>query len=292
MSNFGTRLKLVRKEKGITQRQLSSMLGIAQSTIANYENNTRFPGETILKDISEYLETSIDFLMGMEAEKQMEEDKLVESVEFNYEELVNLLIAGKSREAKEMTKRIHQGSNLLEIISELFLPSLKLLGSLWENGKITVAQEHYSTGIISSLVEHLSEVENKPAVKNFTAMFMTPGEESHTLSLRMAAEYFRSSGWKIIFLGRSVPFNDLEEAIIKNRVNLLVLSIFTTENLNTSGYLIEALKKNPSFKNLQIMIGGRGVKSKEEAVNTGADYYSERIQEIPLIIEKIESDNA
>ena len=65
MSDFGTQLKHARKLKGFTQKDLSKKLGVAQSTIANYETNERFPGEVALKEIADCLKVSIDFLMGL-----------------------------------------------------------------------------------------------------------------------------------------------------------------------------------------------------------------------------------
>ncbi len=65
MSDFGTKLKNIRKTRGITQSDLANNIKVGQSTIANYENNTRFPGSVILKQISDYLEVSVDYLLGL-----------------------------------------------------------------------------------------------------------------------------------------------------------------------------------------------------------------------------------
>lgn len=62
---FGDRLKLLREEKDITQKQLGDFIGISDRVIGYYENNNRFPkDEIILKKISEYFSVSIDWLIG------------------------------------------------------------------------------------------------------------------------------------------------------------------------------------------------------------------------------------
>src|SRR5690554_624105 len=289
MSNFGTRLKKARKKTGITQKDLSSRLGIAQSTVANYENNTRFPGETILREISEYLNTSIDYLMGLEEAIGLQKAERYELTEEVLEGFIRNLIQGKGEDAKEIAKALHGGGmRLTEIITDLFIPTLHRLGTMWEKEEITVAQEHYSTGIISSLTEFLSEVEPTQGDKRYVALFMTPGDEEHTLSLRFVSQFFKEAGWRIIFLGRSIPLGDLKQVIKQGKVDLVVLSVFSTGGLNSAEYLIEALKKEGGKRVPRILMGGRGLDSQETADKIGVDIYLDRLEGLEGMIEEIE----
>ena len=59
------RLKLLRKQKGLTQKEVAFALGIALTTYANYEQGTREPSvETIIK-ICKYFDVSSDYLIGL-----------------------------------------------------------------------------------------------------------------------------------------------------------------------------------------------------------------------------------
>jgi transcriptional regulator with XRE-family HTH domain len=131
MSNFGTRLKESRKKMGITQKDLSSRLGIAQSTVANYENNTRFPGEIILREISEYLNTSIDYLMGIEETLERQGQVMTELTDNERDMFITNLVEGKGEDAKEIAKSLHGGGmRLTEIITGLFISTLHRLGTM------------------------------------------------------------------------------------------------------------------------------------------------------------------
>ena len=287
MSNFGTRLKEARKKTGITQKDLSSRLGIAQSTVANYENNTRFPGEIILREISEYLNTSIDYLMGIEEALERQGQAMTELTDKERDMFITNLVEGKGEDAKEIAKSLHGGGmRLTEIITDLFIPTLYRLGTMWEKEEITVAQEHYSTGIISSLTEFLSEVEPSKRDKRHVALFMTPGDEEHTLSLRFVSQFFKEAGWRIIFLGRSIPLWDLKQVIEQGEVDLVALSVFSTGGLNSAEYLIEALTN--VGKPPMVLIGGRGLDSQETAEKIGADIYLDHLEELPDKIREIE----
>lgn len=59
------RLKLLRKEFGLTQEQLGSVLGLAGNTITGYERGERFPDIETLKNMAEYFHVSVDYLIGI-----------------------------------------------------------------------------------------------------------------------------------------------------------------------------------------------------------------------------------
>jgi len=62
---FGNRLKGLREEKGITQKQLGKVVNISDRVIGYYESNDRFPkDEIILKTICDYFNVSVDYLIG------------------------------------------------------------------------------------------------------------------------------------------------------------------------------------------------------------------------------------
>lgn len=62
---FGNRIKLLRKEKKLTQEELAQQLGLkGKSSIANYENGLNSPSDEIKLKMCEIFDCSIDYLMG------------------------------------------------------------------------------------------------------------------------------------------------------------------------------------------------------------------------------------
>ncbi len=62
---FGDRLKKLREEKNITQKELGIIVGVSDRVIGYYEANNRFPkDETILKKFADYFDCSLDYLLG------------------------------------------------------------------------------------------------------------------------------------------------------------------------------------------------------------------------------------
>ena len=61
---FSERLREVRKAKDVTQVQLGKMLDYGYTAIANYESGRNEPSHADLCRIADYLDVSIDYLLG------------------------------------------------------------------------------------------------------------------------------------------------------------------------------------------------------------------------------------
>lgn len=62
---FGDRLKMLREDKDITQKELGAAVGVSDRVIGYYESNNRFPKDEItLKALGDYFNVSVDYLLG------------------------------------------------------------------------------------------------------------------------------------------------------------------------------------------------------------------------------------
>lgn len=62
---FGDRLRELREEKGITQKELGKIVYISDRVIGYYETNNRFPkDERTLNMLADYFNVSADYLLG------------------------------------------------------------------------------------------------------------------------------------------------------------------------------------------------------------------------------------
>lgn len=67
MYDFGEILKLQRKKRGLTQKQLGDKLNVSEATISKYESNTATPPFETMRALAAILHVSLDFLYGNEA---------------------------------------------------------------------------------------------------------------------------------------------------------------------------------------------------------------------------------
>ena len=64
VAQFGKVLKSLRKDRGISQIELSKALGLSFSTISMYEREERSPDFETLEAIADYFNVSMDYLLG------------------------------------------------------------------------------------------------------------------------------------------------------------------------------------------------------------------------------------
>ena len=65
MPTFPERLKLLRKERRLFQRELAEMLGLSIRGYQCYETGEHEPGVKKLIAIADYYQVSIDYLVGL-----------------------------------------------------------------------------------------------------------------------------------------------------------------------------------------------------------------------------------
>ena len=66
MREFGNRLRTLRKQKNLTQKQLASQIGVKNSIISFYEMGDRLPSPEIIVKLAAIFHVSADFLMGID----------------------------------------------------------------------------------------------------------------------------------------------------------------------------------------------------------------------------------
>lgn len=64
MPEFNQRLKTLRNEKKLIQKDIADFLGITGRAYQNYETGTRAPNIKGLIKLADYLDCSIDYLVG------------------------------------------------------------------------------------------------------------------------------------------------------------------------------------------------------------------------------------
>ena len=60
---LSNRLRFLRAEKGLSQKDIAAHLNIAQKTYARYEKGIVYPSILIMGRLADFYDTSIDYLM-------------------------------------------------------------------------------------------------------------------------------------------------------------------------------------------------------------------------------------
>ncbi|NFA91065.1 XRE family transcriptional regulator [Clostridium botulinum] len=72
--NYGAKIKLERKKKGITQKQLAKKLGKSESIIRKYESGNVIPSIEMYEQIADILDVPIDKIIVLPPQEKTEID--------------------------------------------------------------------------------------------------------------------------------------------------------------------------------------------------------------------------
>ena len=115
-----------------------------------------------------------------------------------------------------------------EIFKDYFIPLLNELGLLWQTDTITPAHEHFITGLIKQKIQvNIEKLQlNEPTKTDKTFVLYLPEGEIHEIGLLYLNYEIVLHGYKSIYLGQSIPMDNLGE-LIGFVDNICFVSYFT-----------------------------------------------------------------
>lgn len=72
MVEFGEKLRRLRKQKQLTQRQLADLIGVQHTIISFYELGDRVPSPEVIVKLASVLHVSSDYLLGLEKKETVD----------------------------------------------------------------------------------------------------------------------------------------------------------------------------------------------------------------------------
>ncbi len=114
----------------------------------------------------------------------------------------------------ETYNELAKSKSFSEIFLQVYIPLLQELGLLWQTSSIKPIHEHFISYLIfQKLIENISIAQSKIKVLDENQIFILflPENEVHEVSLMFVNYQLITKGYKTIYLGSSVPMNDLLE---------------------------------------------------------------------------------
>ena len=87
---------------------------------------------------------------------------------------------------------------------------IEAVGDLWYAGKVSVSQEHFTSGMAVNRMEALILAVPQPT-REQTVLIGCPAGELHTFPALLLTLLLRRRGWKVVNLGADVPADQLVE---------------------------------------------------------------------------------
>lgn len=280
--SFGERLRGLRRGKKKNQHELASFLGLSQTTIANYENNSRFPNDVTLLKLADYFQVSLDYLMGRTEDAspflpdhQKSQDNPAMEQDWSQRYLESLIRTDIREAWRILLLASQMGVPLKTIHDQILRPALYQAGILWQKGKMDIAQEHFIT---SETERFISLLRQKPSMVNTGPLIVTmaAGDERHTLGIRMISSSLEEAGYTVMFLGNQLPFSSLQFILNQYPVKVVALSASLPSYVNDVSFIIRSMREHDAYQHIKIIVGGQGFQDAGDLwKKIGADAYAE-----------------
>jgi DNA-binding transcriptional MerR regulator len=155
------------------------------------------------------------------------------------EELADALDGYDEPRAQSILDRLLAVKTVDSLLSEVVMPYLRELGERWERGEVSVAQEHFASGVLRGRLLGLARGWGL-GVGPRAVLACLPGEQ-HDLGLIAFGLALRARGWRIVYLGADAPLETVAEASRRLEPSLIVLHAVTGERVEPVAEQIRAL---------------------------------------------------
>ena len=174
------------------------------------------------------------------------------------EQYLQAVLAGDRRRAFGVVDAAREaGVGLRELYLEVFQPALREVGRLWQENRITVADEHLATAITQTAMSRLyDDLFTGAAPARRLLVAACADHERHEVGLRMICDLLEMEGWDTVFLGATVPVEDLVETVRRREPDVVALSASIAPHLPRLRETIRALRAGIPDPPL-IAVGGR-----------------------------------
>jgi len=154
-----------------------------------------------------------------------------------------------------------------ELVHQVVLPLMREVGTGWERGMFTVAQEHLASGAMRNLLGSLVRVQ-APRDGRAGVVFATPPGERHEIGILAAAMLCAAAGLGVIYLGADLPPDDVVEAARRTGARAVVLGM-TIEGAPAPGLVPEEIARAIALavpRGVEVFVGGAATNERGSAL--------------------------
>lgn len=173
------------------------------------------------------------------------------------EECVEAVKDLNAQALEDALKRAAIAHGSLGLLQKVIAPLAQTIGELWRDGTITAAHEHFASAVIRIFLGHaakpFAEAEDAPVV-----LVATPSGQLHELGALLVGAAAANLGWRVTYLGASLPAAEIAGAARQNRARVVALSlVYPEDDPRLEGELTRLRELLPD--EVGVMVGGRAM---------------------------------
>jgi len=191
--------------------------------------------------------------------------------------------------AVELAKlSLEKGVNPIDAIEKGYGAGMRVVGELFEKGKIFLPHVLMSADAMTSAVEVLEPhiLSSKKDGKGPKIVMATVEGDIHDIGKNIVTIMLKVNGYEIIDLGADVPLEKIIETAIKESAQGIGLSAMMTTTMGAMKDFIEILRDKGIRSEFKVLIGGAPI-TEDYAEEIGADGYGEDSKSAVAVAKKV-----
>jgi len=233
--------------------------------------------ESTIKQFSEMAESTPSYI---------DENDAMGKVASRY---IDQVLRGEKAKALDTVKEaMAQGANLQDIYISIFQRTQYEIGRRWQEGQISVAQEHYVTEVTEQIMSQVFAGIRHGAGYKGPLVITCVGNEMHEMGAKMVADFLELDGWDVSFLGSNTPHPDVISITKDRKAKVLMVSVTMAYNVKRVRSLIKHARADPALTDLKILVGGNPFNSVEDLWRSiGADGFAKDAKDAVRLVNEM-----
>ena len=262
--------------KYLNSKEVGMIMGVHVSTVKRWTDAGKLPcyqtpgghRKFILSHINEFLAKNKkkSKKVNVVALEGIKDRKLIQNIDHGeYKKLIPVFLeqalnADVDRLKTTLTGLYMKQYFLHEIYDTLVLPVMKLIGEMWANNDISIAEEHLATNTIKNAVYALGEtLERKDYKDNRYLLSLALSGDEHDLPLIMTKQILEINGIPVINCGCNTPANSIKKLLKKFQPDKVIVSLTYIDNKQLAQEELNNLYEIVSDHHVTIYVGGSNI---------------------------------
>ncbi len=195
-----------------------------------------------------------------------------------------LIVGCEDEAANLLIKEYLNGQDLTEIFDGLISSTMKHIGELWYQGKLSVAQEHLATRTVLAALHKLRNSMKISRSNNKLAVCCAFEGDFHELPTHLAQLTFESEGWEVLNFGANTPLFSLATEVLVHKPHIVCLSSTVMDNLERTSRDYKDFCEKVCKTKTKIIIGGQTFTDKNLRSRFPADLYPQSFADVAEFI--------
>ena len=166
-----------------------------------------------------------------------------------------------------------QSHALASVLDTTITEAMHLVGELWFEGTITIADEHLATRVVLSALQKLRSM-LCPKPTGLKAICCGIEGDLHELPIHMTELILETEGWEAKNLGPNTPLFALREMVTRQRPQLVCVSARSIADLDRATAEYSQLRRVTKKLAATVVIGGEGFRDRTLRERFPSEFYA------------------